>query len=221
MKRDLAEVISKAMDCREAQLRVCIPGSVVAYYPATQTADVQPAIASVMDLEDGPLVEHLPLLYNVPVEFPRGGGYLLMFPLNPLDTGMLEFTDFSIDLWRSTGVVSDAAAPSGPNDLRTHSLGSAIFRPGISPAARVVAAPPTGLLLGSEAGTLPIQLGSSSATDFVALASLVSAQLSALKTAIQNASVTPNDGGLALKTNILAALSAWPSSVASAVVKSV
>ena len=44
----------------------------------------------------------------------RGGGYLLMFPLSAGDTGLLEFCDFSIDLWRSSGNIDE------PNDLRTH-----------------------------------------------------------------------------------------------------
>lgn len=53
------------------------------------------------------------------------------------------------------------------------------------------------------------------ATQFVALANLVTSALNALKSAISGAATVPNDGGAAFKTNILAALASWPPSVAS------
>lgn len=56
-------------------------------------------------------------------------------------------------------------------------------------------------------------------TEAVALASLVEAQLSALKDAISNGVTVPNDGGASLKTTILAALAQWPESTASEVLE--
>ncbi len=58
------------------------------------------------------------------------------------------------------------------------------------------------------------------ASQFVALANLVITQLNTLKSAISGAAVVPNDGGAALKANIMAALSAWPGSVASSQTRS-
>ena len=188
MKRSLAEVITKAIDVRQAELRVCMPGTVIAYYAATQTADIQPPIWSAIDLEDGTLQEQLPVLFNVPVEFPRGGGFVLMFPLVPGDTGVLEFSDFSMDLWRSSGL--DGA----PQDLRTHALGSAVFRPGLScslvPIAGAPATTADGLAIGAELGQRiqitqnAIALGGPTATDFVALASKVESRLGAIESAL-------------------------------------
>jgi hypothetical protein len=172
-KYDLAELLTKFVDYKLATLRVCLPGKVNAYYAAKQTADIQPLIKSAVDLEDGQLVEDLPVLYDVPVEFPRGGGYVVMFPLVVGDTGMIDFCDFSIDLWRSSG------QPGAPNDLRTHALGNAVFRPGLSPSTHPVANAPPGLLVGSEDGTKTIQLGSASATDFVVLESKMVAKFNA------------------------------------------
>lgn len=57
------------------------------------------------------------------------------------------------------------------------------------------------------------------AGQFVALANLVAAQLNALKTAINGAAVVPGDGGAAFKTNLMAALASWPSTVAATKVK--
>lgn len=64
-----------------------------------------------------------------------------------------------------------------------------------------------------------VRLGSDSAADYVALASLVSTELGKLKTAITNAAVTAGDGGAVFKTNLLAALTNWPASVAAGKVK--
>ena len=55
-----------------------------------------------------------------------------------------------------------------------------------------------------------VRLGTATATDPVALKSLVEAQLAALKTAITGAVVVAGDGGASLKSTLLAALSSWP-----------
>ena len=55
--------------------------------------------------------------------------------------------------------------------------------------------------------------------DAVALASKVSAQLTALKAALTGAVVVPLDGGASFKASLLAALASWPAPVASAKVK--
>lgn len=55
--------------------------------------------------------------------------------------------------------------------------------------------------------------------DAVALASKVSTELTALKSAISAAPVVPGDGGAAFKASLVAALAAWPASVASGKVR--
>lgn len=57
------------------------------------------------------------------------------------------------------------------------------------------------------------------ATKLVALAELVQDELSDIKNAISGAAVTPGDGGAAFKSNIIAALSGFPASVAATKVK--
>lgn len=59
-----------------------------------------------------------------------------------------------------------------------------------------------------------VHLGAASGAAFVALASLVTAQLTALKSAISGAAVVPNDGGAAFKANLMSALASWPGNVA-------
>jgi hypothetical protein len=67
-------------------------------------------------------------------------------------------------------------------------------------------------------GVTGIKLGAG-ASDFVALAALVTAQLDDLKDAIKDAAVVANDGGAAFKANILTALTGWPRNVAASKVR--
>lgn len=68
-------------------------------------------------------------------------------------------------------------------------------------------------------GFVPTLIELGGGADFVALAGLVSSQLSTLKSAISGAAVIANDGGAAFKTNIMGALASWPGSVAASKVK--
>ena len=63
-----------------------------------------------------------------------------------------------------------------------------------------------------------IKLGDK-ATDLVALENLVDTELTALKTAISNATIVANDGGESFQTTLLTGLSSWPGSVAASKVK--
>lgn len=64
-----------------------------------------------------------------------------------------------------------------------------------------------------------LHLGAVSGADYVALSGLVQSNLNALKAAIAAAVVVTGDGGLSLKTTLLAALSGWPTTTASTKVK--
>lgn len=67
------------------------------------------------------------------------------------------------------------------------------------------------IAIGADSGS--INLGGTGATA-LAKANAVSNNLSVLKNAISSAAVVAGDGGAALKANILAALAAWPASMA-------
>jgi phage baseplate assembly protein V len=115
-----------------------------------------------------------------------------------------------------------------PNGRRDHGLVVAVddrrYRlAGLAPGdVAVYRAGALHLVLRSTRATLTaaeVRLGSDAASDYVARASLVDARLSALKSAISGAAVVAGDGGAAFKTNLLAALSSWPASVAASKVK--
>lgn len=216
-----------------------LPGKIVTYYPDTQTADVQPMIKRTYwsDTEvDGVapgnvLYESWPLIPNVPVEFPGAGGYVLLFPVNEGDTCDIEFSESSIADYLSSG------QESAPADVGRHKLAYAVCHPVFNPTTPIVpgdAGNNDRVVLGTPGG-VQIQINGSNvilgdgATDFVALSSKVTANLTLLKTQLTAMATTASVGAAAaapvtgaifttLITNLVTALSF--ASVASVLVKS-
>jgi len=199
-----------------AGVNVCLPATVVSYDHDEQRAVVQIVPAFLRKLAGAVVVDGHPAISNVPVVFFGGGGgdYSDTWPLEVGDPGLVVFCDRSIDEWLSTG-----AAKTEPQDRRRHDVNDAMFIPGHRPFADPVGP------LGRDASARVIRapmllLGSSSASAFVALASLVDSQLSALSTALSTWVPVANDGGAALKTLITTLQgTGWPASVAATKVK--
>ncbi len=79
---DLAETFKSERETTKNQIRVALPGIVQSFDPDAVTAVVQPAIRSVEKDNDGNrITKNYPLLVDVPVVFPRGGGCTLTFPV--------------------------------------------------------------------------------------------------------------------------------------------
>jgi hypothetical protein len=124
-------------------VHTAMPGIVKSYSATEQTATVQPAIQRVLDGEH----ETLPPIPDVPVAWPAGGGFALVFPLVPGDTVWLMFSESAWAQYRETGQVSR------PGDLTRHSLSYPLAYPFSRVAiggagARIVA--PTPLAVGDD-----------------------------------------------------------------------
>ncbi len=74
-------------------------------------------------LQQQPTLVDYPVLTDVPVQFPSGGGGVLFFPLTAGDTGIVLFCDRDIDAWWQAG------GANIPNSPRKHSLSDGIFVP--------------------------------------------------------------------------------------------
>lgn len=208
-----AEIIRRALESRLADLWTAIPGKVVKYDSTTRTADVLPVVRRpIATSEDELKHEDLPIIPNVPVLFPSGGGASITWPIVPGDFVQLLIQTLSPQQWRQSGETSD------PGDLRLHSLGNAVCVPGLMHNAQALpgAALPAIVLEHTD-----IRLGVG-ATDFVALSSKVEAELTRIKEAIAAGIPTANDGGANLQSTILAALDlpdTFPASTAATKVK--
>lgn len=197
----LSEIVERALAARLADVHVSMPGIVVSYDAATQTATVQPALRRVLLSEDDDLVaEELPPIENVPVSWPGCAAFTIHGTLAAGDTGDILFSSWSHNEWQASGRVST------PGDLKPHNLGSAKFYPGLR--SRANAAPDTDNSIGKPGG-LRIHFGSTvdvgAGGQFVALSDLVTALFTNLASAIGGWVPVPNDGGAALKT----ALTSW------------
>lgn len=126
----LASIIRQGANAILKDVHTALPGIVVSFDPETQLAEVQPAIKRVFreETEDGEILTDvaLPVLINVPVVFPRGGGYSLTFPVAAGDECLLVFSERSIDNWHEFGGVRK------PTAKRFHDLSDALAVVGLS-----------------------------------------------------------------------------------------
>ncbi len=130
---DLAQLILDAIDSRLLDVHTSITGRVQTYNATKQVADVVPCVKrAYLDADGGVVHEDLPVIPNVPVMWPRGGGFALHFPLKAGDHVELFFQEAAIASWRDTGDVCE------PGDLRRHSLSYPIAIAGISQASKPI-----------------------------------------------------------------------------------
>lgn len=108
-----------------SNLRVAIPGIIQSFDPEAVTAVIQIAIKGMeRDASGSEASVNLPLLVDVPVIFPRGGGCTLTFPVKEGDDCLVIFADRCIDFWWQNGGVQE------PVDGRMHDLSDAFAIPG-------------------------------------------------------------------------------------------
>jgi len=116
---DLGGVIEQVFNSLARRLWGSLPARVVSYNAAAGAVSVQPLPG---DYLDGAPVA-LPILADVPVSWPRGGGAAITWPLAAGDHVLLVFASRPIGRWRSSGAEGD------PGAVRTHALADAIAVP--------------------------------------------------------------------------------------------
>lgn len=121
----LAETLKTERKTVSDHFRVALPGIIQSFDPNTVTAVVQPAVKFVQQDGGGSTSTHpYPLLTDVPVIFPRGGGCTLTFPIKSGDECLVIFSDRCIDFWWQNGGIQE------PVDQRQHDLSDGICIPG-------------------------------------------------------------------------------------------
>ena len=123
---DPVEAQRLAQEGQQAQLWTALPGIVQSFDPVAMTVSVQPAVMGSVRGERGHVQNQaMPLLVDVPVVFPCGGGFSLTYPIKPGDEALVVFSSRCIDGWWQGG----QAVP--PPDSRMHDLsdGLAIVGP--------------------------------------------------------------------------------------------
>lgn len=111
------EAIRTAMQGMRASLWTALPGIIQSFDPGAVTCVVQPALKGVVQNPDGTSSAiNLPLLLDVPVMYPRGGGCTLTFPIIEGDECLVVFSSRCIDGWWQSGGIQL------PMEIRFHDL---------------------------------------------------------------------------------------------------
>lgn len=125
------EAHSAQIEGRLKDLHTCLPGIIVSFDPATQTAAVQPAVKRIFT-ERGAV--NLPVCVDVPVAFPGGGDFFLTFPVKAGDECILLFSERAIDYWHANG------GTQLPAEYRLHDLSDGIAQVGLNSQPKKLAA---------------------------------------------------------------------------------
>lgn len=212
-----AEILDEALENHMLDVHTALPGKIVTYDAATQTAEIQLQIKRQLRNEDDVVVsEEMPLLPNVPIAFPRSTTFFVSFPLAADDFVMVIFQESSIDAWRSQG----SLIPAG--DTRRHTLTGAVALPCLYPnTAPLAEASEDFMIVGQDGGQqIVIGVGEGAdevhvtevggVVDYVAMAAKVLTELgkvkadfTALKTAYDlhvHSGVTTGTGASAVPT---------------------
>lgn len=151
---DLAGLLRLAIDDFAAKTHTSIPGAIVSYSASTKQASVQPLVKKQVWQKGQLTPMPLPVIYNVPVQFPGTTRWQISGDLQAGDTGLIIFSEASLDAW-----LQGTGGQVNPQDDRRFSLNDAIFIPGVSPfGAPGIAGVSSGLLLQYGSGGSPAQI---------------------------------------------------------------
>jgi len=128
--------LTVALGAWQSKIQTAIPGIIQSFNtdnPNSMTCTVQPAINGQVRDETGAVtIVELPLLVDCPVQFPRGGGVTLTFPVALGDECLVVFSSRCIDAWWQSGGVQ--VQP----ELRMHDMSDGFALLGFSSLPRVI-----------------------------------------------------------------------------------
>lgn len=118
----LVQLLKNAFRSQAMEMHTCIPAKVVSYDPKKCTVDV---LIGLKRKFVGEQYKEYPIIPEVPVRFQRSAGAkaILRFPIKKGDTGLLLFSERSLEKWLvSTDTVE-------PDDPRIFDISDATFAP--------------------------------------------------------------------------------------------
>jgi hypothetical protein len=127
---DPEESLRMALESHASQIWTALPAVVVSVNLTAQTVVVQPSIQGSVASPDGKTqLVNLPVLVDVPIVWPKAGGFALTFPVAAGDEVLVVFSARCIDSWWQSGGVG------APAEARMHDLsdGFAILAPTSQP----------------------------------------------------------------------------------------
>ncbi len=196
------------VDGSRAEIWTTLPCLVENYDPTENTVSCLPLIQARVLQQDGSYQwVTLPLLVDVPVVFPSGGGYTLTFPIMAGDEILVVFSSRNIDGWWGTGQVGVQPI------LRMHDLSDGFAIPGVKSLPKVIPSiSTTAVQLRSNDGSTYIELGSAEvkivATTVTVNSTNATVNASTAATVVSPSIILKN-AGTALKTLLNSTLLTW------------
>lgn len=188
---EMSDVLEAYREAMQRNMHTAMPAVVVSYDAAAKTANVKPACWQPVKVtgehpsdEKGFTYVELPTIPDVPVAFPSGGGFYVVFPLQPGDAVFLVFSETPMGEYLLNGTVG-----AKPLDTRRHSLGYPMAIPGgARPDSKAIAdSSATDLIVGKDGtdsqikvSATDIQIGKG-ATEYVALATKTFNEIKSLR----------------------------------------
>jgi phage baseplate assembly protein gpV len=151
---DPEESLRIALESAQANIWTAIPGVVTAVDLTAQTVSVQPSVQGAISAPDGSSRSvNLPLLVDVPIVWPRAGGFALTFPIAVNDEVLVVFASRCIDSWWQSGGIGAQA------EVRMHDLsdGFAVLAPTSQPR-KLSGVSSTNVQLRDDAGTTYVEI---------------------------------------------------------------
>lgn len=176
----LATSVMEAIRSRLVDVHTMLPGKIKSYYADKGTADIDLTIKQRRRSPDGSVTPApFPTLFNVPIAFPRCAGGAITFPLAADDLVLVHFASRNLGDWAH----SQAGDVLDPGDGPTHYLDGAIAYVGGYPVTGpLTPAPSTSNVVIRAENEL--HLGGQDPSEFVALATKVLNELTALGAAV-------------------------------------
>ena len=118
----------------QTELYTSLPCLIQSFDPDKRTVTAQPTIKAQAQNPDGSFQWiALPILPDVPVYFPEGGGVTMTFPIKSGDEALVVLANRCIDAWWQSGGIQVQA------DIRMHDLSDGFAFVGVSSVPRVIA----------------------------------------------------------------------------------
>lgn len=114
---DSEESLRMALDGSLSQVWTALPGIIVSADLTKMTATIQPAIRGSQTSSDGSSkAVNMPVLTDVPLQFPTAGGFSFTLPIKAGDEVLVIFASRCIDGWYQSGGIQN------PIEDRMHDL---------------------------------------------------------------------------------------------------
>ena len=115
---DLPSAVTYASQSALQRANICLPGVVIAFNANTKRAEVIPAIDKLVISNNEEMHIPHPVILDVPIVYPKGGGYAVTFPLAKNDDVVIVFsqrglTDFKAKLAEADTVASGSRPDRG------------------------------------------------------------------------------------------------------------